>query len=78
MPVKLFSKTFTPGSDEQDAFESEINNWSKSRSDLVTLSMDTHTTEQDGKLSVFVFVLYAFVPQSSRKPLVDNSPRRIF
>lgn len=78
MPVKLFSGTFAPGSDEQDAFETEINTWSSSHPDRVTLNMDTHITDQNGELNVFVFLFYAFIPKSQRKPLVDNSARRIF
>lgn len=68
MPVKLFSGIFAPGTSCQDAFELEINNWSASHPDLVILNMDVHMTEQNGELSVLLFLLYAFVPQSQRKP----------
>lgn len=67
MPVKLFSAIFVPGTPEQDAFEFEVNNWSESHPDLVVLNMDTNTTKQDGQLSVFLFILYAFVPKDQRK-----------
>lgn len=78
MPVKLFSATFAPGTSAQDTFEVEINTWSESHPDLVTLSMDPNITEQNGLITVFLFVFYAFVPKSQRKLIVDNSPRRIF